>query len=72
MGFESPGEVHEAKLGRPFQNFRVRLDQLQKYQQGSDPNKLLSGGNQFVYPILVKGQVRSSITVGEIKGIWKA
>jgi len=72
MGFESPGEVHEAKLGRPFQNFMVKLDQLQKYQKGSDPNKLLTGGNQLVYPILVKGQVRSSITIGEVNGDWKA
>jgi len=50
----------------------VRLDQLQKYQQGSDPNKLLTGGNQLVHPILVRGQVRSSITIGEVNGNWRA
>lgn len=72
MGFESSEEVLMAKLGQPLQDFMVRLDQLKEYQPASDPDKLLSGGNQVVYPLLVTEQVRSSITIGEINGNWKA
>ena len=72
MGFESPEEVRMAKLGQPLRDFMVRLDQLKEYQPGSDPNALLSGGNQAMYPLFIKKKVRSSITIGERSGKWKA
>lgn len=72
MGFETPGEPGVANLGEPLRVFMVGLDQLQQYQPGSDPNKILSGGDQVIYPVTVKGQVRSSIVVEMIKERWKA
>lgn len=72
MGFESPDEVRVASLGEHLQVFMVRLDQLQKYKAGSDPNKILSGGDRIIYPVTVEKQVRSSIVVEKVKERWNA
>ena len=72
MGFESLDEVAFATLGEPIQDFMVRLDHLKKYQKGSDPNKMLSATNLLVYPVLVRGQVRSSIKGVVEEGTWKS
>ena len=72
MGFESPEELDKMTLGDPLQVFKVRLDQLKEYQPGSDPNKLLTGGDQFTYPVFANNQLRSSITVARTEGGWKA
>ena len=72
MGFESPSEVSAARLGEHLQVFMVRLDQLQMYKPGSDPNKILSGGDRVIYPVTVSEQVRSSIVVEKVKERWKA
>ena len=72
MGFESLDEVALATLGEPIQDFMVRLDHLKEYQKGSDPNKMLSATNLFVYPVLVRGQVRSSIQGVVEKGAWES
>ena len=72
MGFESLSEVPTARLGEYLQVFMVRLDQLQTYKPGSDPNEILSGGDRVIYPVTVNGQVRSSIVVEKVKGSWNA
>lgn len=72
MGFESLSEVGAASLGEHLRVFMVRLDQLQKYQPGSDPNKILSGGDLVIYPVTVEEQVRSSIVVEKVKERWNA
>lgn len=72
MGFTSPDEVRIAVLGEPMRVFMVRLDQLRDYQPGTDPNRLLTGGDQVIYPITVEGHVRSSVIVGKVNGQWKA
>jgi len=72
MGFESLSEARVASLGEHLRVFMVRLDQLQKYQPGSDPNKILSGGDLVIYPVTVEEQVRSSIVVEKVKERWNA
>lgn len=72
MGFESLSEARVASLGEHLRVFMVRLDQLQKYQPGSDPNKILSGGDLVIYPVTVEEQVRSSIVVAKAKERWNA
>lgn len=71
MGFEAPGEVRAASLGEPMQVFWVRLDQLKEYQPGSDPNRIIIGGDQVIYPVTFEEQVRSSLVVGKVKERWK-
>ena len=72
MGFESSKEIHYAVLGTPIEDYMVRLDTLKEYKPGSNPNKLLMKTDQFIYPVLVKEKVRSSITISKIKEKWKA
>jgi hypothetical protein len=72
MGFESADEVKNATLGAPVKVFLVRLDQLREYQNGSDPNKLLTDINRTVFPVLVRDQVKSSIAVEGQNGKWSA
>ena len=72
MEFESLSEVGAASLGEHLRVFMVRLDQLQKYQPGSDSNKILSGGDLVIYPVTVEEQVRSSIIVVKAKERWNA
>jgi hypothetical protein len=72
MGFKSTEEVKTAQLGVPFQEFMVRLDQLQKYESGVDPNQLLSGGQIVYFPVNVQNETRSSIMMIKEKEHWKA
>ena len=72
MGFEDPEEVRTATLGAPLQDFIVRLDELKKYAPGGRLDELLTATGQVVYPVLVKGQVRSSITISKTGAGWQA
>lgn len=72
MGFGSLDEVDIATLGVPIQVFMVRLDHLKEYEPGTDPESLLSGGDEFNYPLLVNEEVRSSIIVMKRNDEWKA
>lgn len=72
MGFESPDEVKTASLGAPMKDFIVKLDSLSKYQPGGSAEELLIPTGQAVFPVMVNGKVRSSITLSKSKGEWKA
>ena len=72
MGFEDPEEVRLATLGAPLQDFMVRLDKLKDYAPGGRLGELLTATDQVIYPVLVKGQVRSSITISKTGGSWQA
>jgi hypothetical protein len=72
MGFEDPEEVRMATLGAPLQDFIVRLDKLKNYAPGGRLDELLKATDQVIYPVLVKDQVRSSITISKTGESWKA
>lgn len=72
MGFESYSEAQVATIGEPLNVFIVWLEDLQEYQERSDPNELLRTGNQFIYPVEVEEEVRSSITLEEVAEGWEA
>ncbi len=72
MGFQSLEEVSVATLGEPLQDFMVRQDDLKKYAQGIDPNRMLTDTDLIIYPILVKGETRSSIEGFFQEGKWTA
>lgn len=72
LGFETPDEVAHAALGQPIKILVVPLNQLLRYERGSDPTKLLTDFNQVHYPVLVNEQVRSAILVDQTGGKWKA
>lgn len=70
LGFESPDEIANATLGEPIPVIFVGLNQLREYKQGSDPNALLSSISQTNYPVMARGQVRSSVVVEQVNGKW--
>jgi len=72
LGFASPDEVGNATLGVPIQVFMVQLDHLQEYEVGTDPESLLSGGDEFSYPVLIREEVRSSIVIMKRNEEWEA
>ena len=71
LGFKSLDEVKSATLGAPLQVFTVRLDALRDYRPQTDPNSLLVDAHQLIYPVVVGGQPRSSITLHELDGKWQ-
>ncbi len=71
LGFESRDEVAAAQLAEPLRVSLVPLDQLQKYERGSDPQRLLIEANRIIYPVTVKDQVRSSISVTKVDDGWQ-
>jgi hypothetical protein len=71
LGFVSRDEVSVAQLDVPLHVFRVQLDQLQKYEPRSDPEKLLIDSDRVIYPITVKEQIRSSLEVEKNGDSWQ-
>jgi hypothetical protein len=63
MGFDSAEEVSRAQLGAPLPVNNIGLDQLKQYQPGTDPAALIKPTSETVYPILVDGNVKSSLTI---------
>jgi len=72
LGFESADELSAATLGEPRQVFAVKLDQLREYRAGADASSLLSNANRVIYPVNVREQVRSSISVEQRDNRWRA
>jgi hypothetical protein len=72
LGFESPEEASSATLGQPIRVMTVTLEQLKGYQPQGDPSRLLTDLTQTQYPVAVRDQVRSSITVEQVNGKWRA
>ena len=58
-----PGEGANATLGQQYEVFTVGLDQLRQYRPGTPAASLLQSSPNVVFPILVNGQVRSSMTI---------
>ena len=72
LGFESADEVANASLGAPLSTAMVNLEQLKAYKAGDDPNRLLNNLDKVYYPVAVQNAVRSTITVEQLNGRWRA
>ena len=68
MGFDAVDEVKQAQLGQPLAIFNIGLDQLKGYQTGANANGVLSKNSETIYPVMVNGQVKSSVTVVQKEG----
>jgi len=71
LGFEALDEVKSAELGRPLPVVVIHLNELQNYKPGDDPYPLMHMVHRVIYPVLVKGQVRSGVEVHEKDGMWQ-
>jgi hypothetical protein len=63
LGLDSIDEAKQAKLGTPLEIFNIGLEKLRGYKAGDDSEALLTKSSETVYPLLVNGQVKSSVTV---------
>ncbi|HEV3157733.1 MAG TPA: papain-like cysteine protease family protein [Candidatus Baltobacteraceae bacterium] len=63
LGFASSDEVSAARLGTPLQEYIVPADKLAAYTAKNSPSSLLTGGTTLFYPVVVAGEVRSSVRV---------
>lgn len=71
LGFDTPEEVQKAELGTPMRVFMVRLDRLREYRAEANPMELLDDTHEIRYPVVVGGQVKSSIVMHEVEGKWQ-
>jgi len=58
-------------LGEPLHIFTISLEQVRAYQEGTDIGEVLADTGQLSYPVLMDGEVVSSITVGKQDDQWK-
>ena len=65
LGFDSMDDAAHASLEAqsPFPLRFVMLNDLMQFEPGTDPKNLLHDAKALFYPITVKGEVRSSLTV---------
>lgn len=63
FGFESADEVKEAQVGQPLSVSTIGLDKLKGAQAGAEPNNLLTDSPETIYPVTVRGNVRSGLTI---------
>jgi hypothetical protein len=71
MGFERPGQLQEASLGEPIEEFMIPLDSLKNGTPGSDASQLLQPSGSLHYPVLVQNRVLSGVTIKSEGEGWK-
>jgi hypothetical protein len=71
LGFATPAQADKAGLGMPFREYLVGLNDLAAWTTAGDAAKLLRGGDEYTFPVLVGEDVRSSISVARIDAAWK-
>ena len=69
LGFLSATEAADSKtaLRLPFPIVRLRVDLLRNFPPDADPTTIVLFGGEFIYPVTVDDQVRSSLTVTRIR-----
>lgn len=68
LGFDSVDAVKQSALGQPLAVFTIGLDRLKTYNPVDDVNGLLVRSSETIYPVTVKGQVKSSVTIVQSAG----
>lgn len=72
LGFSSVEEVQRAQLAEPMRIYRVALDALMAFRQGSNMESLVVDGRKSIYPITVDQRVVSSLSVTQREDGWRA
>ena len=69
FGFKSMGQAEaflrepEKVLGTPMRLYRVPLDRLSAFNPAIDPDQLLVDSGKIIWPVIVEGNVVTSVTV---------
>jgi hypothetical protein len=72
LGFTSPEEVRQARLGDPLQIYQVRLDALRAFNDQTDPQTLLTDVRRTLYPVQAGKRVATSVFVTGSREGWRA
>ena len=76
LGFSTAAEAADSNtaLENPFPIVRLRTDLLRTFPPDGNPTSLVVFGEEFLYPVTVNGQVRSSLTVTRISpgSTWRS
>jgi hypothetical protein len=68
LGFESLEEVAAARLGNALPVINVDLKQLRDFKAEDDPKSLVIDRHKAMFPVYVKSEVRSSLSVSDPSG----
>jgi hypothetical protein len=71
MGLDAVTDTGSTGLGDPLVVFYVPLDTLRTYKRNADALGLLRGGDRILYPVLLSGVTRSSITLVRDTSTWR-
>lgn len=72
FNFSSPEELSQASLGTPFQVFTIHPDEILNYGAGTSIEAIISGTDQWFFPVTVNDQVRTLLAVARIGEQWQA
>jgi hypothetical protein len=72
MGLVTAEEVTAAVLGNPWNEYVILPASLQAYKSGMSISSLLTGTDNWIYPVLVNGQARTMMEVSLQNGNWEA
>lgn len=67
LGFSSAAETLKAQLGIGLRTYDVVPSSLQRFHKEDDPVTLLLDLHEIVFPVLVQGEPRSSLTIAELE-----
>ncbi len=65
LGFESLAEVATATLGKALPVINVNLEKLRDFKAEDDPKTLVVDPHTVIFPVYIKAEVRSSLTVSD-------
>ena len=72
LGFSSLEQAQHAQLAEPMRIYRVGLDALTAFKEGSNVDSLVVDGRKSIYPVTADQQVVSSVSVTQREDGWRA
>ncbi len=63
FGFKQYGEASDAVLGKPYEINYMGIEDLKKYEQGSDYKKIIINARKYWFPVMVNNEYRLRLEV---------
>jgi hypothetical protein len=71
QGFASVAEVDQSDVAEPFPLLLLGIADLRGYESGTNGEAMLRDVNEWFYPVVVSGQVRTAVRMGLRNGAWE-
>jgi hypothetical protein len=72
MGFDTPDQAGEARIGPAIADYMIGLEPLRDYRPGQDPDDLILSTGLIHFLVEAAGATRCSITVQRTENDWRA